>query len=185
MVSFSTPAQTWLEPHGLLPSALMLAGVGALIYAALHDIAARTVPNQVPGGLFAFGIALRLLGHSLLPGLAWAGGIFVLAAVCWWRGWLGGGDVKLLPACALMLPPALCAEFLAAVSLAGGMLALFYLVLAAIARRGARPERVRSVPRPNLWRRAVTAERWRLLRGVPLPYATAIAAGFLFTLFRV
>jgi prepilin peptidase CpaA len=177
---------SWLQPDRLLPSALLMAGAAAVIYAALHDIVARTVPNTVPACLLVLGLAQRLLSHTLLPGLAWGLAIFVLATICWRRGWLGGGDVKLLPTGALMMPPMLCAEFLASVTLAGGVLALVYIVLAACARRRPLPpssaiQRRRPVA---LWRRAIIAERWRLSRGVPLPYATAIAAGFLFTLFR-
>jgi prepilin peptidase CpaA len=171
----------WLQPNGLLPISLLMAGTAALLYAALHDIAARTVPNTVPAILLMLGLLLRLLGHTLLPGLSWAFGIFVFAAICWWRGWMGGGDAKLLPASALMLPPLLCPTFIASVSLAGGVLAMVYLILSALARRARPPVAVRSTA---LWRRALTAEHWRLLRGVPLPYATAIAAGFLFTVFR-
>jgi len=165
---------------------LLLCGAG-LLYAALHDIAARTIPNTVPVTLGLCGVALRLLGHSLLPGLACAAGIFALAAFCWRRGWLGGGDVKLLAAVALVLPPSLSPSFLASVALAGGILALFYAALASLlgpGLLGIGPARRPNLPGAPLWRRALVAERWRLTRGAPLPYATAIAAGYLFTLYR-
>jgi len=184
MLAFVTFSQTWLEPHGLLPVMLQTAGAGAVGYAALHDIAARTIPNKVPACLFALGLTLRVLTHSLLPGLGWALGIFILALICWLRGWLGGGDVKLLPAGALLLPPMSCPVFLGAVALAGGVLALVYWTLGKWAQRRPAPSFRLAARHRTLWRRILNAERWRLVRGIPLPYATAIAAGFLFTLFR-
>jgi prepilin peptidase CpaA len=184
MLAFVTLSQTWLEPHGLLPVILQTTGAAIVVYAALHDIAARTVPNKAPAFLIAFGLTLRLLTHTFLPGLGWASAIFVLGVICWWRGWLGGGDVKLLPAGALLLPPVLCPLFLGAVALAGGVLAVVYWTLGKIAQRRPPPSFRLATQHRTLWRRALNAERWRLVRGIPLPYATAIAAGFLFTLFR-
>jgi prepilin peptidase CpaA len=86
---------------------------------------------------------------------------------------MGGGDVKLLGAVATIVPPGHVAQFIVAVTLAGAALALVYLA----ARR--------IIPAPDARRparlvaRAIRAERWRINRGGPLPYALAIAAGFL------
>jgi prepilin peptidase CpaA len=82
--------------------------------------------------------------------------------------------VKLLGAAALGMPASSVLTFIAAVAMAGGVLAVFYLV----ARR-LMP--FRRSPRPNgTVARALRAERWRISRGGPLPYACAIAAGALF-----
>jgi prepilin peptidase CpaA len=96
--------------------------------------------------------------------------------MAWRRGWMGGGDVKLLGAAALRVPPYAVPGMLMATALAGGVLALFYLVAR---RRLARP----GGPRPSsLLLRALRAERWRLRRGGPMPYAVAIACGVFFVL---
>jgi prepilin peptidase CpaA len=111
--------------------------------------------------------------------------LFVLGVVCWRRGWLGGGDVKLIAAVGFVLPPLLCPAFIAAMAIAGGVLAMIYGALALLLRHRTppRPRRNGAIAVP-LWRRVLCAERWRLSRGAPLPYATAIAAGYLFILLR-
>jgi len=161
----------------LLASGLVLAGAVLLLVAALHDIAARTVPNRLAAALAVTGIALRGLGGSLGAGLAIGAVVFCLAALCWRRGWMGGGDVKLLAATAIVVPPSLEFRFVLAVALCGGILALAYL---AARRLVAAPA---PAGRPHtLLARALRAERWRIHRGGPLPYACAIAAGGLLVL---
>jgi prepilin peptidase CpaA len=150
--------------------------IGLLLWASLHDLLARTVPNGVAAALAASSLLSRLAGGALLGPLLAGLIVFALAAFCWRRGWLGGADAKLLGAAALGLTPATVPAFLCAVAIAGGVLALFYLV--------ARP----LMPRPaalrpaGLLRRALRAECWRIRRGGPLPYACAIAAGSLLVL---
>ena len=161
-----------------------------VIMAALHDIMARTVPNQLvlaiaSAGLVAQGAVLAGSAH-LVDGLFSAGMallaallVFVAAALAWRRGWMGGGDVKLLGASALLMPAALVPSLLVATSLAGGVLSLIYLVAR---RRLARPGPGRAA---SLLARVLKAERWRLRRGGPLPYAVAIAGGACFVVSRI
>jgi prepilin peptidase CpaA len=159
-----------------------LAGAVAAILcvAALDDVLARTVPNWMPIALAAIGIVESALGGRLIVSLLLGTFVFILSGLCWKRGWLGGGDVKLLGAAAVVVPPMAVAPFVAAVALAGGVLGLVYLAFgrlipAAVLRpSGGRP--VGLLPRA--WR----LERWRLSRGGPLPYAVAIAAGGLFVI---
>jgi prepilin peptidase CpaA len=160
----------------LLLSILPVVCLGLILAASLHDIVARTIPNGLPLALALAGIVVGALHGYLLGSLLAAGAVFVLSAVCWRRGWMGGGDVKLLGAAALGMPPGSVPTFVAAVAIAGGLLALVYLaarhfVSAPVA------------PRPDrLFARAMRVERWRIGRGGPLPYACAIAAGFLFVI---
>lgn len=155
-----------------------LAGISVLLFlfAALHDVAARTVPNGLVLALAITGLMARILDHTLLIGLA-AGFIsFFAAAFCWRRGWMGGGDVKLLGAGALAVPPIDVLTFITVMAISGALLALVYLVGRSMPapHRTARPA---SFPA-----RVARVERWRLHRGGPLPYACAIAAGGLFVL---
>ena len=160
----------------LLTSALLLAGISLLVLAAAHDVVARTVPNRLAGILAVIGVALRALAGGLGAALLIATVVFCLAALCWRRGWMGGGDVKLLSATAILVPPALTFSFIAAVAMSGGLLALLYL----LARRLVAPP---SARRPHTFlARALRVERWRIRRGGPLPYACAIAAGGLLVL---
>ncbi len=114
------------------------------------------------------------LKGALLASLA----VFLVAALCWRRGWIGGGDVKLLGAAALLVPPFQVPLMVGFVAFAGGLLALPYL-----ATRGRL--HVRNSARPiGLAARVLRAECWRLRRGGPLPYAVAIAAGVCVTLLQ-
>jgi len=162
----------------VLAPSLAVVAVAILIAAMLHDIAFRTVPNWMPLLLATAG----LLRHAIHgnPAIAALTGLLVTlaAAGCWWRGWLGGGDVKLLGAVAVLVPSSLAPRLLGDVALAGGALALLYLALS------------RLVPAPPVTRPAALcarirrAEQWRVRRRGPLPYASAIAAGALFVLLK-
>jgi prepilin peptidase CpaA len=163
----------WLP---LLTSGLLVTGAALLVMASLHDLVARTIPNWLAGALAVLGFVLRALTASLLGGVVAGLVVFVLAAICWRRGWMGGGDVKLLAAAAIAVPPSLVLSFITAVALCGGVLALLYLVAG---RMVAPPPATR--PR-SLLARALRVEQWRIRRGGPLPYACAIAAGGLFIL---
>ncbi len=141
-------------------------------------MAARTVPNTLCGLVAIAGLVARLVDRNLPAGLGVALALFILAALCWRRGWMGGGDVKLLGAVALLVPPASVAMLVVDVALAGGILAVTYLALYAIVPKpAAYKNKPRSVPA-----RALRAERWRISRKGPIPYASAIAAGALFCL---
>lgn len=154
---------------------LASAAAALLIYASLHDLAVRTVPNWVSGLLLLCGAGLRLFGHDLLPALGAALILFVLLFTIWAAGLMGGGDVKLWAASVLLIPPAWRSEllFMANVMLIGGVLAVLYLLLSLVIRRPA-ASRAGSYPR-----RFFRAECWRIRRRAPLPYACAIAGGAL------
>ena len=160
--------------NGSLPSeALVAAGLALLGLAALHDAAVRTVPNWIPAALLCVGLVLRLLDGGSLPwGAGAAGAVFLLTFLFWYFGLMGGGDLKLLTASALFVPPLHVFLLISGTALAGGVLAVSYLLLGALFGQrhgGGRPA--------SLLARIVRCERWRLARRGPLPYAMAIAAG--------
>ncbi|MFZ4406664.1 MAG: prepilin peptidase [Paracraurococcus sp.] len=154
----------------LLPAGL------ALLAAALHDIAARTIPNALCLAVALAGLAARAWADELAPALFAALAVFLVALLAWRCRVMGGGDVKLLAACALLAPSGAVPSLVLAVALAGGVLALGYLALR------------RLVPAPAVARpaglagRALRAEAWRIRRRGPLPYGVAIALGTFFTL---
>ncbi len=149
---------------------LVATGVLLLLASAVHDVAFRTVPNAACIAVLGCGLVSRAMSGQI--GLAAAAGVvtFAAAARCWRRGWLGGGDVKLLAATTLLVPPQAVPLLIAWVALCGGVLTLPYLVA-----RHRLP--VLAGPRHHLLGRIARAESWRLRRGGPLPYAMAIAAG--------
>ena len=159
---------------------VLLAAVCILLAtrAACHDVIARTIPNGWCAAIAFASVGVRFIDHTLVVGVAACAAVFIFAAVCWRAGWLGGGDVKLLGACALAVPPHLVAALVVDTSMAGALLALIYLA----ARRCV--PRPRSMRPTSLLGRAWRAERWRLARGGPLPYAVAIAGAAIFVTVR-
>jgi prepilin peptidase CpaA len=152
---------------------VILAGVALalLLGAGVHDFATRTVPNWAPAGVAGAGLALRLLTGDLIYGLGFAFLVFAAAVAIWRAGLMGGADAKLLGAAALAAPPVGIPNLLLLTALSGGVLAVCYLVLSYVVSRPP-PGRRRT-----MIGRIAKAERWRLSRRGPLPYAAAIAAG--------
>lgn len=164
----------------LLRLALLTSAMLCLGLASINDLATRTIPDRSAFALLLIGLVLRLIDGTASVALALSATVLAWAALCWRFGWIGGGDVKLLAACAWMVPPPWVPDLLLAIALAGGLLAGFYLVLH-------RMTAARRLPRPagrrrSLAVRVLRAERWRLMRRPSLPYGCAIAAGTLITL---
>ena len=165
-----------------LHSIVLFATATALLFAAAHDVAVRTVPNLASLIVAAVGLGQHVLDGQLIPALFGGVLVFFGAWYCWRRGWIGGGDVKLLTACVLLVPPALVPELILSTGIAGGVLALCYVALARVLPRGEAP-RGQGAPRDaGLPRRVWRAERRRIRRGLSLPYSCAITAGALLTL---
>ncbi len=101
----------------------------ALLIAAFTDIRSRTIHNwlniaiAVPAPLFWWATGL-----DLWPGVAMQLGVavaaFVVLAGLFALGWMGGGDVKLLTALALWIPPEAFLKLLVVMALAGGVLTI-------------------------------------------------------------
>ncbi len=147
-----------------------------LAMAAMLDLAFRKIPNWLPMALAIDGLVLRALFGELLGGIAAGTVVFVLCALLWRRGLLGGGDVKLLAAAATVVHAPFAASFVLSVSLAGGLLAVVYVVLRYIV-----PRQMRARP-ATLVARIARIEQRRIGQCRSLPYACAIAAGAFFTL---
>lgn len=133
------------------------------------DLLTMTIPNRLSLALIAaFPLAL------LCAGLGWAAfaahlacGLLMLAVgiVMFSRGWLGGGDAKLLAATSLWLGFEHLPGYLMLVALCGGMLALGILFYRRLA--------------PPLW---LTSQAWALRlhdRTVGIPYGIALAVAAL------
>ena len=119
---------------GLGLSDILIAALAlALLAAAFWDLRTRTIPNGLN-----LAIALGALPFWWLSGLAlWpdialqiavAAGVFGIFALAFALGAMGGGDVKMVAAIALWLPPAAVVLLLVVMSIAGGALTLFMAV---------------------------------------------------------
>jgi prepilin peptidase CpaA len=112
--------------------ALALAAfVAVMAAAAFEDFRRLVIPNLLPIALCVlwpvyFAAAPSLYGAFAAIGCALA--VFVVGAVLFARGILGGGDVKLLSAATLWAGPAETPTLLMLTGLLGGALALFLLL---------------------------------------------------------
>ena len=154
------------------PAVLSLS-VTLLLVAGLHDAVARTIPNWIPASLVIAGLFLRVQQGNAIAGAEIAALLLAILGALWLLGFIGGGDMKLIPAVALVLSPSDTLHFVLSVAIAGGALALIYLALSFVVRR---PQ---PGPRHGLLARVLKAEAWRMHRRGPLPYALAIAGGAL------
>jgi prepilin peptidase CpaA len=149
-----------------------------LLYVATIDVATRLIRNEICLALALLGIASQLASPMQVAlSLIAATILLLLLLVIYTRGWMGGGDVKLLVALAIGLPLTSVIQLLTVTALAGGVLALVHLMM-------------RQLPYPrlapagsSLARRVYAVERWRHLRHAPLPYGLAIACGGIWTIF--
>ena len=140
-----------------------------VIAAALYDATSYTIPNRLSAlialaffpAAVAFGATPLAVAMSAGLGIAaLAAGVALFAAGC-----IGGGDAKLLAACALWLGWTATAPFVIWTGVAGGVLAVALLLL-------------RRVPALATARGPAWVARLLEPSG-PAPYGVAIAAGAL------
>ena len=164
----------WIAPVAFILQILLL------LYVAGVDIATRLIHNKICLALAILGIASQFSGPThFTESLVIAAILFLLLIVVYGRGWIGGGDIKLLVALAIGLRLSGVVQLLTITALAGGVLALAHLMM----RRLPHPR-----PAPagsSLLRRVYAVERWRHLRHAPLPYGAAIACGGIWTVFNL
>jgi prepilin peptidase CpaA len=143
-----------------------------MLVAAFEDFRRLTIPNMLPIVLCAtwplYFVAATPTLYGALGAIGCALAIFLVGAVLFARGWLGGGDVKLLTAAALWAGAAGTPSLLMLTAIVGGVLALFLLMplgnqLAAFARG--------MLGNPP----AITERGF----AIPVPYGIAIAAAAL------
>jgi Flp pilus assembly protein protease CpaA len=153
--------------------------ISLLLYTAMLDIATRLIRNEVCVILALLGITLQFASQMhVTESLLGAAILFLVLLVIYQRGWIGGGDVKLLVALAIGLPMIGVVQLLTITALAGGILSLVHLMM----RRLPNPKRPPGGS--GLLRRVYAIERWRNLRHAPLPYGVAIACGGIWTVLR-
>ena len=116
------------DAQQLAAAALALAFPALAIIAALRDATTMTIPNWISIALVVLFPAAALAAGLPLPtiGLAAAVGFAALLAgmAMFALRWIGGGDAKLMAACALWLGLAATPIFLLFTALAGGALAV-------------------------------------------------------------
>lgn len=138
-----------------------------MVYAAARDVTSYEIPNWVSLSIVANFLAAALVGSVDLSVVAWhlGAGVAVLfvGALLFFGGIFGGGDAKLIAACAVWVGWSMLAKFLLLVAIFGGILALAILVL-------------RRLDLPASWLRSAWLRRVHS-REEGVPYAVAIALG--------
>lgn len=158
-----------------LQFAALLGFAGLMVLAAVEDLRRLVIPNALTLSLCVLWPLYMLATPTLfaaLGSLACAAIVFLVGALLFSRGFIGGGDVKLLAVAVLWAGPALIAPLLLLTGVLGGMLALFLLIppgahLASLARAKLGPGDV-SV-KSGL--------------ATPVPYGIAIAAAAVIVVF--
>src|ERR1044072_5219092 len=90
---------SWIVPIASILEILLL------LYVATIDIATRLIRNEICLALAILGIAGQLASPmQIAQSLIVAAILFLLLLINYMRGWIGGGDVKLLVALAIGLP---------------------------------------------------------------------------------
>ncbi|ACK51611.1 peptidase A24A prepilin type IV [Methylocella silvestris BL2] len=152
-----------------------------LVASAIRDVKDRIIPNEYVVVIAVIGVAQCV---ALRPGLAWvsllvaAGTLLGLGVLAHWN-LIGGGDVKLISAVTLLVPPNQAPVLLIGIALAGGVLSCIYLA----AHYGFRRTKLSQageadfVPPMSGFARLVKAEHARIAAGDSLPYALAILGG--------
>jgi prepilin peptidase CpaA len=129
--------------QGHLPTVFL--GILALMLAlaAAGDLRRREISNRLNGVIALLAIPFWWsIGLSPWPDMAVqlgvALGVFVLFALLFNFGFMGGGDVKMIAALALWLPAGAILKLLLIMSIAGGILTLAMLVRSRLAKSESR-----------------------------------------------
>lgn len=164
---------------GLLATAMLL-----LLAAARVDLRERIIPNQLVALIGGSGLLLGLVSR---PETIW---ISLLAAIAVLVGlgflsryrWIGGGDVKLISAVTLLVPPERIGLLLVAISLVGGVISGCYLAAYYVFTRPHlhKMKYVATVYRFGKIQQLFQSERTRVLAATSVPYGVAVFGGFAF-----
>jgi prepilin peptidase CpaA len=152
----------------VLQIVVLILGVSIFAVVAYGDIRTRRIPNELIVALLAlaaFRIALAGDPAAGLYTLAASAALFVATFLLFWRGLLGGGDVKLLVATGFLIGYHDLFQFLFVMSVSGALVAL-----AVLARDRLRPATM-PVPKDQ-----------EIPARLTVPYGVAIAAAGILTL---
>ena len=116
-----------------------------LVVAAVVDIRTFTISNWLVLTVALLAIPFWIgSGVALWPDVVWriaiSLAVFVVLAVAFYLGMMGGGDVKLAAALVLWFPPLATILFLVLMSIAGGVLTLCVVIAHKVRAREGRPE---------------------------------------------
>jgi len=148
---------------------VLLLGAAIFVIAAYSDIRTRRIPNELIAALFvlaAIRIALDGNPTSAIYTLEATTTLFVATFLLFWRGLLGGGDVKLMVAAGFLIGYHDVLGYLVVMSVSGGLIAM-----AILAGDKLKLRRAESAP-----------EQQEAEARLSVPYGVAISAAAILTL---
>ena len=153
-----------------MQTVILFLGIGIFALVAYGDVRRRRIPNVLAVAIGALGLVRMILAgdpsaflHTLTAGAA----VFAAAFLLFWRGLVGGGDVKLLTAASLLVGYHDLLSFLFLMSLCGAVVSL-----AVVATNKLAPW-LRPIPRPAT---VVSRQPEGTPARLSVPYGVAIAA---------
>jgi len=159
---------------------LLLAALAiALVTAAVTDIRRRQIDNWLNASIaLAAPLFWWASGLSLWPGVAIQIGmtlvVFFGFALVFARGGMGGGDVKLLAALALWLPPVMLLSVIFLTSLVGGAMSMVAGMRNLKLNPGQRVKRLLAVSATVLWVAGSIYVAWLMNGGAPLALSQVV-----------
>ena len=116
---------------------ILVIAIGLLLLVAYGVARTRRIPNTLNLTIGALGALRLVLADSPIDAaltLAAAAVVFAAGVLLFWRGVVGGGDAKLVPAMILLVGYNKALDFLVLMSLCGGALALAIMTRDVLAR---------------------------------------------------
>mgnify|MGYP000399665141 CR=1 FL=1 len=153
---------------------ILLGGLAiALAIAAFTDLKRRQIDNWLNGAIaLAAPLYWWASGLSLWPGMAIQIGMTLIVffgfALIFARGGMGGGDVKLLAALALWLPPLVLFSVIFLTSLVGGAMSMVAGARNLNLESGAKAKRTLALVATSLWVAGSCYIAWVMNGGRPL-----------------
>jgi len=116
----------------LVPLLVSIAAACIYVMALQQDLTRRRIPNSLSLGILALA-AVKWIAVGRVEPVLWAAlaGIivFVVTAFFFWRGWMGGGDVKLLSTTSFLVGGGDTYGFLFMTALVGGVVSIVVLAI--------------------------------------------------------
>jgi prepilin peptidase CpaA len=109
---------------------ILVLAAGVVTWAAISDLRGNIIPNSANVALFVLWTGWVLSGADVQVwyALGIGVGIFLLGAVLFHFGQMGGGDVKFLTVLGIWAGPAQVLPFLVQVAFAGGVLTMAWVI---------------------------------------------------------
>lgn len=171
----------------IIPKVLWMISLAALLLSAATDLKERIIPNEL---VIVIALSGLLLCLTMRPGqigvsLVAAALVFLAAGVLCRYQAIAGGDVKLMAAVTLLVPPGSVGELMAGIALAGGLLSCLYLGASYMVRSACSGSGNRltdnAVSSVGEWARV---ESIRIASRKQVPYAVAIFGGVIWYVTR-